>query len=142
MNQPQHQINGLAHVAIVVADLERAIEFYQNTLGLHVSHREQQHARGLDIAFIPIGETYIELIAPMHDQSEVSRFLDKRGGGLHHLAFEVQDATMSYQYLHEKGVQMASKGVEPGAHGCAVAFVHPKSTGGTLIEISQPPQAR
>lgn len=110
----------LEHIGIVTADLTQSLDFFEKTLGLVCSHVEELEDRGLRVAFLPVGDTCIELIEPMHEHSEVSRFLAKRGPGLHHLAFS--------------GVE-TSEPFKPGAHGTQVAFIHPQKTGGVLVEL-------
>lgn len=112
----------LDHIGIVTADLAQSLDFFEKTLGLSCSHVEELPERGVRIAFLPIGDTRIELIEAMHDQSEVSGFLNKRGPGLHHIAFS--------------GIE-TSEPLKPGAHGSQVAFIHPKKTGGVLVELCQ-----
>ncbi len=133
-------IQGLDHVAIATADLEGALAFWRDQLGLACEHIEELPERGIRVAFIPVGNTRIELVSPLpgreHD-SEVSKFLKDRGGGIHHLALRTADVDADAAAITNKGARLAQQPA-PGAHGCRVAFVHPKSTGGVLLELSTP----
>lgn len=134
-------VHGVDHIAIATANLEESLAFWQAALGLRCDHVEELPERGIKVAMLPVGNTRIELVAPLHDKSEVSAFLAKRGGGIHHVALKVEDVDAGVAGLKEQGVAMA-QGPAPGAHGCRVAFVHPKATGGVLLELSTPPGAR
>lgn len=136
------RITGLDHIAIATADLHGALRFWEAQLGLKVEHIEELPERGIRVAFLPVGGTRIELVSPLpgreHD-CEISKFLAERGGGIHHLALRTDDVDADTQALIDGGVRMAQP-PKPGAHDCRVAFVHPKSTGGVLLELSTPPQ--
>ena len=131
------KLTNLDHFAIVTPTLEEGLAFYEGALGLTCTSIEELPERGIKVAFLPIGDTRIELIAPLHDKSEVSGFLDKRGAGIHHLCFASADVDADVDELKEKGIRLTG---EPsvGAHNCRVAFVHPKASGGTLLELSTP----
>ena len=129
------KVTSLDHIAIATPNLEEALKFYRDALGLQVAQTEVLEERGIRVAFLPIGDTRLELIEPLHDKSEVSRFLEKRGGGIHHLAFSTPDVDQHADDLKAQGVRMTGD-VSMGAHNCKVAFIHPKASGGTLIEIS------
>lgn len=131
-------VTRLDHIAIATPNLDEALAFYAEKLGLTPTHVEELPERGIRVAFLPIGDTRIELVAPLHEKSEVSSFLEKRGGGIHHLAFSTPDVDAAARSLEESGVRLAQQ-PSPGAHGCRVAFIHPKSSGGTLLELSTPP---
>jgi methylmalonyl-CoA epimerase len=133
-------VKGLDHIAIATDDLEESLKFWADTLGLEPSHTEDLEDRGIRVAFLPIGDTRIELIAPLREDSEVSGFLAKRGGGIHHLAFSSADVDADVEALKDAGVRLTSDKAAPGAHGCRVAFIHPKASKGTLIELSTPPK--
>jgi methylmalonyl-CoA/ethylmalonyl-CoA epimerase len=130
------QVRALDHIAIATPDLESSLKVFEQ-LGLKCDHVEELPERGIRVAFLPIGDTRIELVTPTREDSEVSAFLDKRGGGIHHLAFRVDDVDSDVKALKDGGVRMAQEPA-PGAHDCRVAFVHPKSTGGVLLELSTP----
>lgn len=133
------QARALDHIAIATPDLEESLRFYEQALGIQATHIEDLEDRGIRVAFLPIGDTRIELITPLRQGSEVSAFLDKRGGGIHHLAFRTDDVDADVEDLKARGVRLTSEQAAPGAHGCRVAFIHPKAAGGTLIELSTPP---
>jgi methylmalonyl-CoA/ethylmalonyl-CoA epimerase len=128
----------LDHIAIATDDLEGSLAFYRDQLGLECTHIEDLEDRGIRVAFLTVGASRIELVAPLREDSEVSGFLKKRGGGIHHLAFSTPSVDEDVAGLKESGVRMAQDPA-PGAHGCRVAFIHPKAAGGVLLELSTPP---
>ncbi len=130
-------IKKLNHVSIAVADIDEALRFYRDVLGLEVTRRLRLEDRELEVAFIKVGDTELELIKPLTDDSTVARFLDRRGPGLHHLCFEVDDVVASMQELTDRGAQFVETEPHPGAVGM-VSFIHPGSTNGVLVEINQP----
>jgi len=132
-------VRSLDHIAIATDNLEESLQFWRDALGLEPSHTEDLPDRGIRVAFLPVGDTRIELITPLRDDSEVSGFLSKRGGGIHHLAFRTDDVDADVEELKGKGVRLTSETAAPGAHDCRVAFIHPKASKGTLIELSTPP---
>lgn len=134
-------IQGVDHIAIATKNLEESLAFWEGALGIRCEHVEELPERGIKVAMLPVGSTRIELVAPLHDQSEVSAFLDKRGPGIHHVALRVADVDAGVAELKGQGVKLAQDPA-PGAHGCRVAFVHPKSSGGVLLELSTPPGGR
>jgi methylmalonyl-CoA epimerase len=132
-------IRSLDHIAIATDDLEASLKFYEEQLGIKATRTEDLEDRGIRVAFLPVGETCIELITPLREGSEVSAFLDKRGPGIHHLCFSTTDVDSDVKELKDKGVRLTADEAAPGAHGCRVAFIHPKASKGTLIELSTPP---
>jgi len=134
------KVRALDHIAIATDDLDASLAFYESQLGIKASHTEDLEDRGIRVAFLPIGETKIELIAPLREGSEVSGYLDKRGPGIHHLCFSTPDVDADVEALKKEGVRLTSDKAAPGAHGCRVAFIHPKASKGTLIELSTPPK--
>ena len=129
----------LDHIAIAVPDLQAAIERFADDFGLQLAGTEDVPTEHTSTAFLPIEGTQIELIHPMDGQGSVQKFLDKRGGGIHHLCFESDDIEADMKRLTEKGYRFLSDAPKPGAHGTRVAFIHPKSTGGVLIELAEHP---
>ncbi|MEI6789776.1 MAG: methylmalonyl-CoA epimerase [Myxococcaceae bacterium] len=119
-------MKNLDHIGIATANLTQSLEFFEKSLGLTCSHIEELPDRGIRVAFLPLGNTRLELIEPMHDNSEISGFLAKRGPGLHHIALSVENVPNNLETLEP---------LRPGAHGAQVAFVHPKKTGGVLLEL-------
>ena len=132
-------IRRLDHIAIAVPDLEAAIARFVDDMGLELAGTEDVPSARTSTAFLPIPGTQIELIHPMNGEGPVATFLDKRGGGLHHLCFETDDIEADMKRLTDKGYRFLSETPQPGAHGTRVAFIHPKSAGGVLIELAEHP---
>ena len=126
------------HIGIAVRDLEAAVVVFHEKLGLPLREIKELPDRGIKIAFLHAGETLVELMAPLGEDSQISKFLDKRGEGIHHMCFEVDDVAQELDRLSEGGVRTLSKRPEVGAEGLPMAFLHPKSTHGVLVEILQP----
>ena len=131
-------IRELDHVAIAVPDLDAAIERFMSDLGLPFQGREDVEAARTSTAFFPVPGTRIELIHPLRGEGPVAGFLEKRGGGLHHLCFRTDDLDGDVARLREKGYRFLTEEPTTGAHGSRVIFIHPKSCDGVLIELSQP----
>ncbi len=127
----------LDHVAIAVASIEEALPVYELLTGGVGSPRERVESQGVDVVFVGTGVGRIELIEPTSPDSPVGRFLAKRGPGLHHLAYRVPDLEAELARLSAAGVRLIDERPRPGAHGRLVAFIHPGSTGGVLIELVQ-----
>ena len=133
-------IVGLNHIAIAVTDIEEGIQRFLHDFGLSYQGREDVVSAKTTTAFFPISGTKIELIHPLNQQGPVQKFLDKRGGGLHHICFETDDIVGNMAHLKEKGYRFLSDKPMPGAHNTKVVFIHPKSTGGVLIELAELPK--
>ena len=131
-------ITHLDHIAISVADLGEAIARYAEDFGLTLAGTEPVPSEQTETAFFPLPGTRIELVAPMDGQGPIARALEKRGPGLHHICFRSDDIEADMERLRAKGYRFLTDTPQPGAHGSRVAFLHPRSTGGVLIEISQP----
>ena len=123
------------HLGIATANIENALSFWRDVLGLEASGSEEVPDQGVRVAMMPIGETRIELLEPLHENSPVGRFLEKRGPGFHHLAISVADIQAQLGKLREKGVRLIDEVPRVGAGGCLIAFVHPSATGGVLLEL-------
>ncbi|MFP3853990.1 MAG: methylmalonyl-CoA epimerase [Anaerolineales bacterium] len=136
MNEP-HNIN---HLAIVVENMAEALVFWQKTLGLELDHVEEVSRESARVAFLPIGDSRIELVEPTDEGTGLSRFLEKRGPGFHHLCLEVQDLAAKLQQLEAAGVELINPEPVAGSDGRLYAFLHPKSAGGVLIELYQLPK--
>jgi len=134
-------IVALDHVAIAVPDLAAAIRRFQEDLGLGFDGAEDVPSAATSTAFFPIPGTRIELVHPLDGQGPIRRFLDTRGGGLHHLCFRSDDLDADVARLRGKGYRFLTEAPYPGAHGCRVIFLHPKDFDGVLIELSQPGEA-
>ena len=126
------------HLGIAVESIAAARGFYE-ALGLHVTHEETVEHEGVRTAMIPLGESRIELLEPLSAETAVGRFLSKRGAGLHHVALHVDDIEAAWTALQARSVTIASPSIQTGAGGHLYFFVHPKSTGGVLLEICQDP---
>jgi len=130
-------IKKIAHIAIAVPSVDEAAGFYEEKLGLRVSGRETVPHRRVTVGFISIGEAKIELVQPDAPDAPVAKFLSERGPGLHHICFEVDDIEAEFQRLKDAGVKLVDPEPQSGAGGTKAFFIHPKSTGGVLIELSQ-----
>lgn len=124
------------HVGVAVASLEEGLGLYR-ALGLEVAGTEEVPAQGVRVAFLEVGESRVELLEPLGPDSPVARHLEKRGPGLHHLCLQVGDIRAAMARLRAAGYTLLSAEPQPGAHGCLVCFVHPRSAGGVLLELSQ-----
>ena len=124
------------HIGIAVRSIEEAKMFYE-VMGLQVEGYEVVEEQEVKVAFVPVGETRIELLEPTSEDSPVAKFIAKRGEGIHHIAFEVDDIEKALEVLKENGVRLIDEEPRRGAHGTRIAFLHPKSTNGVLIEICQ-----
>ena len=130
-------LSKIEHIALAVKDLDKAIETYSALWGLTVEHRETVADQQVEEAMLLIGETYIQLLAPTSDQSTVARFIDKRGEGLHHIAYEVDDIDAALEHLAATGARMIDHEPRDGSRGTRIAFVHPASSAGVLVELVQ-----
>jgi methylmalonyl-CoA/ethylmalonyl-CoA epimerase len=127
-------VKKINHVAIVVADIDQALSFWRDALGLEMSHIEEVPSQKAAVAFLPIGDSEVELVKPTSDDSGAAKFLAERGGGMHHLCFEVDDISAMLEELKAKGVRLINE-TPLELPGRKIAFVHPKSTGGVLVEL-------
>ncbi len=134
-------IIGLDHVAIAVPDLEKSIKRFAEDFGLDFTGSEAVESAKTQTAFFPISGTQIELVHPLNGEGPVQTYLDKKGGGLHHICFKSDDVQADMTRLTEKGYIFLSDAPKPGAHNTKVAFIHPKCTDGVLIEIAEHPKA-
>lgn len=125
------------HLGLVVHDLENAIERWQGILGLELDHREVVEDQGVEVAKFPVGESCVELITPVAKGTGIAKYLEKRGEGIHHVCFEVADLEGTLEQLAEAGAKLIDKEPRVGAGGDLVAFIHPKTTGGVLVELKQ-----
>ena len=125
------------HVAVAVNDLDQAAAFYQEVLGLELSGVEVVSAQKTKVGFFKIGESNIELVQPAEPNSPLDKFLQTKGQGIHHICFEVDDIEAEIAALLDKGATMIDSKARPGAHNSNVAFIHPKSSNGVLIELVQ-----
>lgn len=128
------------HIALAVADLEAAIAHYRDVWGLEVGHRERVEDQGVEEAMLPLGDTHLQLLGPTGPDTTVGKFIERRGEGLHHIAYEVDDLAASLAELKAKGVPLIDEEPRRGGRGHMVAFVHPKGNHGLLVELIQAPQ--
>ena len=124
------------HVAIAVRDLDAAIEYYEQAFGATVHHREIVDSDGVEEALLKVADSYIQLTAATRDDSPIAKFLEKRGEGLHHVGYRVDDVAAALQAMIDAG-RADDEQPRPGSRGTTVAFVHPKGSFGTLIELVQ-----
>jgi methylmalonyl-CoA/ethylmalonyl-CoA epimerase len=127
-------VKHISHIGIAVRDLDEGIAFYQK-LGLSLEAIEEVPSQMVKVAFFPVGDTRIELLSPTSDESPIARFIEKKGEGIQHLAFAVDDLPQALRDSEVEGIRLIDKEPRPGAHGADIAFLHPKSTGGVLIEL-------
>ncbi|MDT8419842.1 MAG: methylmalonyl-CoA epimerase [Desulfuromonadales bacterium] len=126
------------HIGIAVKNLETAIPFYRDALGMTFEGTEEVAEQKVRVAFLKVGESRIELLEPTAVDSPVAKFLEKNGEGIHHLAYEVEDIEQTLQDLDARGVRLIDRQPRKGAHNSRIAFLHPKTSGGVLTEICQP----
>ena len=125
------------HIGIAVKNIEESINYYIHTLGLKLIGIEEVESQNVRVAFIDAGNIKLELLEPIGDDGPIAKFLEKRGEGVHHIAFGVENIRMRLAELKEKGVQLLQDEPKPGAGGAEVAFLHPKSSYGVLYELCE-----
>lgn len=131
------KINKIEHIGIAVKDLNKAIEFYESVLGLKCYKIEEVKDQKVKTAFLKVGETKIELLETTDNEGPIGKFLDKRGEGLHHIAYSVEGLTTSLNEISKKQIKLIDENPKQGADNLDVAFIHPKSTNGVLIELCE-----
>ena len=127
----------LDHIGIAVANVADALAFYRDALGLEVEPPEEVPSQRVRAHFIPTGESAVELLEPTAEDSPIARFIAKRGPGLHHITLRVDDLVAALAELKARGVRLIDEAPRPGAHGSMVAFIHPASAHGVLVELKQ-----
>ena len=125
------------HIGIAVKDLEKAMEFYRDQIGLEFKGTEVVEEQKVKVAFFPVGESKIELLESTEPDGPVGKFVEKKGEGVHHLSFRVSNIEEKLQQLKEQGVALIDEKPRYGAGGARIAFLHPKSTGGVLVELCE-----
>ena len=126
----------ISHIGVAVRSIEETAEFYKK-LGLEVESIEVVESQKVRVAFIPVGDVRIELLEPTSDSSTVAKFIEKRGEGIHHIAMATDDLVSKLSEVEGKGVQLIDKKPRPGAHNASIAFLHPRSTHGILLELCE-----
>jgi methylmalonyl-CoA epimerase len=129
----------LDHIGIAVKDLDQALAFYCDALGLEIEAPEEVPSQRVRAHFIPIGESALELLEATAPDSPIARYLEKRGPGIHHITLRVDDIHAALTRLKEKGVRLIDEMPRPGAEGALVAFIHPSAAHGVLVELKQAP---
>jgi methylmalonyl-CoA epimerase len=135
-------VKRIDHIAIAVRDIDEAARFYSDILKLNLSGVEVVAEQKTKVGFLKIGESNIELVQPATDDSPIAKFLETRGPGIHHICLEVEDIEKEVEEMKKKGARMIDETPRPGAHNTRVAFIHPKSSGGVLIELNEFPEGR
>ncbi len=135
--EPAISPSGVDHIAIAVADLDRAIPFFRDLLGLKHEGTEEVPTEGVRTAFFRAGTTRIELVSPTAPGGAVSRFLERNGEGIHHIALRVDDILFAMNSLKNAGLTLTSDAPRPGAEGARITFIHPKSAHGVLVELKE-----
>jgi methylmalonyl-CoA epimerase len=126
------------HIGVAVEDMDAALALYRDGLGLPVSHREVVEEQGVDAALLDVGDGHVELLQPLGPDTPVGKFLAKRGPGLHHVAYRVEDIDYALGRLADAGVDLIDERARVGIRGSRVAFLHPRATGGVLTELVEP----
>ncbi len=134
-------LNRIDHVGLAVEDLDSSLELYRGLFELDVAHREIVEQQGVEAVLLDVGENHVELLAPLGPDTPVGKFIANRGPGLHHVAYQVDDIDSTLATLDEAGLRLIDRQPRTGIGDSRVAFVHPKATGGVLIEIVQPAEA-
>ena len=131
-------IKRIGHIGIAVKDANAALKLYQEVLGLEPSHVETVESQKVKTVHIPVGDSSIELLESTSPEGVVAKFIEKRGEGIHHIAIEVEDITSALAQMKANGFQLIDETPRPGAGNMLIAFVHPRSTNGVLMELCQP----
>jgi methylmalonyl-CoA epimerase len=131
-------LSTIDHVGVAVESIDAALAVYRDALGMPLVHRETVSAQGVDAALLDVGDGHIELLEPLGPDTAVGKFLARRGPGLHHVAYRVEDVEQTLDALSAAGLRLIDERPRRGIRGSRVAFVHPASTGGVLTEIVQP----
>lgn len=129
------RIKRIDHLAIAVENIDEALGFFRDALGLEVTNTDVEEGQGVVVAFLPLGDSEIELIEPVERDSGVARFLDRRGSGMHHVCLEVENLDDALNRLRSHGVQLIDEQPYTGTGGRRIAFIHPKAAMGVLVEL-------
>lgn len=138
MRPSESVLTAIDHIGVAVKDIDAALPYYLQVLGLPLVHRETLGDQGVEAALLEVGDSHVELLAPLAPETAVGRFLASRGPGMHHLAYRVEGIERALAALAESGVRLIDERPRTGIRGSRVAFLHPASTGGVLTEIVEP----
>ncbi len=130
-------VKGISHIGIAVRSLEEQVLYYRDVLGLPFLGTETVEDQGVTVAFFKAGDTRIELLEPLSDESPVAKFMEKRGEGFHHIAYAVDECKTALRHAEENGIRLIDQNPRDGAGGHLIGFLHPKSTFGVLTELTQ-----
>ncbi|MDF1538533.1 MAG: methylmalonyl-CoA epimerase [Candidatus Thorarchaeota archaeon] len=133
-------VEKIDHIGIAVMSIEEALPYYRDVLGLEYTGTEVVEEQKVRVAFLKIGESKIELLEPTSDDSPIAKFIEKRGGGIHHVAIRVSSIEDDIEKHHQGDVRLIDNEPRVGAHDMKIAFIHPKSTSGVLLELCQEPE--
>ena len=136
-DSPEMLLTEIDHVAIAVNDLEAAIDYYKRAFGATVAHREIVEQDGVEEALLKVAQSYVQLLTPTRPDSPVAKSLEERGEGLHHIGYRVANCAQALQSMIDAGAKPIDNAPRKGSRGTTVAFVHPKGSFGTLIELVQ-----
>ncbi|MFW6148235.1 MAG: methylmalonyl-CoA epimerase [Atribacterota bacterium] len=125
------------HIGVAVNSLEESLHIFKDILGMKCSGEEEVKEQNVKVAFLPVGESEIELLESTSPDGNIAKYIEKKGEGIHHIAFEVEDLAVMLKKLQEKGVRLIDKEPRYGAGGARIAFLHPKSTNGILVELCE-----
>jgi methylmalonyl-CoA/ethylmalonyl-CoA epimerase len=134
-------LDRIDHIGVATDDLDKAIAFYEGTMGMSIVHRETIESQGVEAVLLDVGEGHVELLRPLDSEGPVGKFLAKRGPGLHHVAYSVTDIDEALGRLKDAGIELLNSEPRRGIRDSRVAFLHPRSTGGVLTEIVEPAEA-
>jgi len=130
-------VTKIDHIGIAVKNLDETLKFYEDVMGIKCTSKEEVEEQKVRVAFLPVGDSEVELLESTTEDGPVARFIEKRGEGVQHIAFKVDNIEEAIKDLQEKGVRLIDEKPRYGAGGARIAFLHPKSTSGVLIEISE-----
>ncbi len=130
-------VTKIDHIGIAVKNLDETLKFYEDVMGIKCTSKEEVEEQKVRVAFLPVGDSEVELLESTTDDGPIARFIEKKGEGIQHIAFKVDNIEEAIKDLQEKGVRLIDEKPRYGAGGARIAFLHPKSTSGVLIEISE-----
>ena len=131
-------LDRIDHIGVATDDLNGALALYEGSLGMPVAHRETVESQGVEAVLLDVGEGHVELLRPLGPETPIGKYLDKRGPGLHHVAYTVADIDETLGKLRDSGIELIDSEARQGIRDSRVAFLHPRSTGGVLTEIVEP----